>query len=211
MEELIKEINENSDFKYNDYVDFMLNYLSKNKLSSLEDVKHFTYFWLPKKLRYATENDIINLKLFLENICKDLINIEDLDESFIELSRIYNAKSKVFNIINDPVINGNKKLISLDNYIYKKNKSNQQNKDIATTYENSLFIVQEIKDGGQLILKSLSKDKEYKLLLEYPSYKYFKAGDILQAVIKRKIFYVFWEIEELIALYPNQSIKYLEK
>ena len=121
--------------------------------------------------------------------------------------RVYKAKNLLQKMTKDPVIAFNPLVIDLDKYRNKKKKTNYG--EIATTYEQSLFEVQECKEGGQIILNKLTQNKQYKLLLEYPVYKYLKKGDILHAVIKRKLFYVYWELEEIKAYYLPQAINLL--
>lgn len=85
-------------------------------------------------------------------------------------------------------------VLSLESY--KRKKTRQENtKDAitATIYDKGIYTIKEIKEGGQVVLDRAGK--EYKMLLEYPTYKQLEAGMRLKALLKRKVFYVYWEIE----------------
>ena len=196
MEELIKKVNKEKNFIYNEYVKLTLSFLAKHKLSSSDDVKYFINYWIPNKIRYANEDYILKLKYYIQDTFKDLID-DNFECDITELLRIYKVKNLILKSINDPVLDGNAKIIIFDNYIHKKNKK----EDVATTYQKSKFIVKEIKDGGQIIFESLFKNKQYKCLIEYPIYKYLKVNDILSMTLKRKLFYVYWEIDELYLIF----------
>ena len=81
---------------------------------------------------------------------------------------------------------------------------------MATTYEQAIFEVTECKEGGQIVLNKLGQSKQYKLLLEYPAYKYIRKGDIIHAIIKRRLFYVYWEIEEIKAYYLPEAVELMK-
>jgi len=80
---------------------------------------------------------------------------------------------------------------------------------MATTYEQAVFKVEECKEGGQVVLVKLYQDKQYKLLLDFPTCKYFKKGDLIHAIIKRKLFYVYWELQEIKSYYLPEALAYL--
>lgn len=85
-------------------------------------------------------------------------------------------------------------VISLDVYKDKvKVKTKAKKEDMATTYDRGIYTIKEIKEGGQVVLDRAGK--EYKILLEYPHYKYLAEGMRLKALLKRKLFYVYWEVE----------------
>lgn len=219
MEEIKEKINSN--YGYMNLKDNQKkeidSFLEKSKDLSIKNIKYFLLFVLPTKLKYASENDIYNIIYTIQSITIEKLSHEEslefskiLEDLSSILSRIYKCKKYLFGLTSDPIINNDIRLVSLEKYKSKKMKK----LDISTTYEKSAFEVKETKDGGQVILikpNSISSDKEYKLLLEYPGYKYIKKGDIINCTIKRKLFYVYWEIDELNYMYPQESKKYLKE
>lgn len=205
-------------------IEIFRNYIIANGLDRKEEefnkelLDKLVLLWLPRNKKYLSEAQIYQIIYTLHDIFsyinkERLINSEQTEESTIlelygeEYMRVYKAKNLLQKMTKDPVISFNPLVIDLDRYRNKKKKTNYG--EIATTYEQSLFEVQECKEGGQIILSKLTQNKQYKLLLEYPVYKYLKKGDILHAVIKRKLFYVYWELEEIKAYYLPQAINLL--
>lgn len=124
-----------------------------------------------------------------------------------EYMRLYKVRNKLLSLTKDPVIAIDPLVIDLNRYRQKKNKGGYQ--EIATTYEQAIFKVIECKEGGQVTLAKPRQNKEYKLLLEYPVYKDLKPGDLIHATIKRKLFYVYWELEEIKSYYLPEAIVFL--
>ena len=205
-------------------IEIFRNYIIANGLDRKEEefnkelLDKLVLLWLPRNKKYLSEAQIYQVIYTLHDISsyinkERVINGEQTEESTIlelygeEYMRVYKAKNLLQKMTKDPVIAFNPLVIDLDKYRNKKKKTSYG--EIATTYEQSLFEVQECKEGGQIILNKLTQNKQYKLLLEYPVYKYLKKGDILHAVIKRKLFYVYWELEEIKAYYLPQAINLL--
>lgn len=90
------------------------------------------------------------------------------------------------------------KVYSFENYVHKKNKKKQKTSDYI--FEKQTFLVKSKQEGGQIILTG-KNNREYKLLLEYPYYKYLEPGDKIRCKLKRKLFYVYWEIDEFVDVY----------
>lgn len=124
-----------------------------------------------------------------------------------EYMRLYKVRNKLSSLTKDPVIAVDPLVIDLNRYRQRKNKGGYQ--DLATTYEQAIFKVVECKEGGQVTLTKPRANKEYKLLLEYPIYKDLKPGDLIHATIKRKLFYVYWELEEIKSYYLPEAIVFL--
>lgn len=178
--------------------------------------------WLPKNKKYLGEAEIYQIIYTIH----DLVNyieqksgtLSEQDEAvspeentILQLygeayMRIYKARNLLQQITKDPIISVNPIVVDLERY---KDRRKKTYNEIATTYEQALFEIQECKDGGQIIMCKIGYNKQYKLLLEYPAYKYLRKGDILHAVIKRKLFYVYWELEEIKAYYLPQALSYL--
>ncbi len=202
-------------------IDIFKNYIN----STVPDIKvddfdigmvdRLLLYWLPKNKRYisetqmdqilATIGDVYAYILSQNNTNEELPSILDLYVD--EYKRVCKAKYMLLSMTLDPVISIDPIIIGFERYKNKRNK--QAGGDRATTYVQALFEVLECKDGGLVVLSKLGTDKTYKILLEYPTYKYLRAGDIIHAIIRRKLFYVYWEFEELRGYYLQQAIKFL--
>lgn len=206
-------------------IEIFKHYISINELDIREEDFHqqllekMLLVWLPRNKKYLGEAEIYqiiytihDIMTYIEKKVVEEGHNASIEESTIlklygeEYMRVYKAKSLLQQMTSDPVIAVDPIIIDLDRYRSKKKRGAYS--DIATTYEQALFEVQECKEGGQIILNKIGQTKQYKMLLEYPAYKYLRAGDILQAVIKRKLFYVYWELEEIKAYYLPQAMPF---
>ena len=200
-------------------------YITSNSLDIREEDFHkelldkLVLIWLPKNKKYLSEAEVYQIIYTIH----DLFNYiqtklpqeeqTEKEEPTIlqcygeEYMRVYKARNLLQRITKDPVISVDPFVVDLDKYRYKKEKKSYG--EIATTYEQALFEVQECKEGGQVILNKIGQTKQYKLLLEYPAYKYLRKGDILHVTLKRKLFYVYWELEEIKAYYLPQALELL--
>ncbi|MBE6023027.1 MAG: hypothetical protein E7231_07315 [Cellulosilyticum sp.] len=199
-------------------IEVFKNYIMANCLEmreeafDKEELNKLILFWLPRNKKYLSEAEIYQVVYTIHDLF-NYMHKEDELSTILELygeeyMRIYKAKNLLQKMTKDPVISVDPIVIDLDKYRARKKKSGYS--EIATTYEQALFEVQECKEGGQVILNKPSHNKQYKLLLEYPAYKYLRKGDIIHAVIKRKLFYVYWELEEIRAYYLPQALEFLK-
>lgn len=205
------------------------SYLGRETLSKL------VLYWIPRNKRYLSEaqayqviytiHDIYNYieahreaaetkvgSTKKEDIAADKKVEKPEPPTLLELygqeyMRLYKVRNKLLSLTKDPVIAVDPLVIDLNRYRQKKNKGGYQ--EIATTYEQAIFKVTECKEGGQITLMKPRQNKEYKLLLEYPIYKDLKPGDLIHATIKRKLFYVYWELEEIKSYYLPEAIVFL--
>lgn len=195
-------------------IEIFKNYIVSNSLNMREEdfreelLEKFILLWLPRNKKYLSEAEIYQVIYTIHDIFNYMHKEEEVS-GILELygeeyMRVYKARNLLQKMTRDPVISVDPIVIDLDRYRAKKKKSGYS--EIATTYEQALFEVQECKEGGQVVLCKLSQNKQYKLLLEYPAYKYLRKGDIIHAIIKRRLFYVYWELEELRAYYLPQAI-----
>lgn len=204
-------------------IEIFRNYVESNELDIREEDFHeglldkLVLVWIPRNKKYLSEAEIYQIIYTIHDIY-NYIKQKNSDPSGDEVStilelygeeymRVYKAKNLLQKMTKDPVISVDPIVIDLEKYRDKKKRDSYN--EIATTYEQALFKVEECREGGQVILTKLSMDKQYKLLLEYPAYKYLKAGDLIQATIKRRLFYVYWEIEEVKAYYLPQAAELL--
>ncbi len=198
-------------------IDIFKSYIMANGLDIREEDFHkdlldkLILLWIPRTRKYLSEAEVYQVIYTIHDIF-NYINKEDEMPTILELygeeyMRVYKAKNLLQRMTKDPVISVDPIVVDLEKYRERKKKS--KNGEIATTYEQALFEVEECKEGGQVILNKLAQGKTYKLLLEYPAYKYLKKGDLIHAIIKRRLFYVYWEFEEVRAYYLPQAIQLL--
>lgn len=161
----------------------------------------------------AKANNMIDTEAIQSSNTKESLKNKEVETPTLlelygeEYMRLYKVRNKLFSLTKDPVIAVDPLVVDLNRYRQKKNKGGYQ--EIATTYEQAIFKVIECKEGGQVTLAKPKQNKEYRLLLEYPIYKDLKPGDLIHAVIKRKLFYVYWELEEIKSYYLPEAIAFL--
>ncbi len=203
-------------------IEVFINYIKSNNLTGdlvdIQDIKmdKLLLYWIPKNKKYLSELQAYQIVYTVHDIYQYLLKgSEDkdtntptiLDIYAEEYMRVYRARNMLLKMTKDPILATNPLVIDLNYYKNKKKKSDSV--EMATTYEQAIFKVKECKEGGQVVLTKLYQDKAYKLLLEYPTYKYFKKGDLLHAIIKKKLFYVYWEIQEIKSYYMPEAEAYL--
>jgi hypothetical protein len=229
---LLESINEYTKYvKNNSYVyavqkqgiEIFTQYIKNNSLNGeVEDIKDIKMekllsYWIPRNKKYLSEiqayqivytvHDIYQYILKYNNLNKDSSTPAILDLYGEEYMRVYKIRNMLLKLTKDPILATNPLVIDLNYYKNKKKKSDFQ--EMATAYEQAVFKVEECKEGGQVVLSKLYQDKQYKLLMDFPAYKYFKKGDLMHAIIKRKLFYVYWEIDEIKSYYLPEAVSYL--
>ena len=121
--------------------------------------------------------------------------------------RLYRVNEIVRKMVGDPVISMKPTIIDLQGY--KDYKEKVQHKDTMAMYEQGLFCIEEINDEGYLVLNKLSNHKCCRVLMRRDWMYHFKVNDILQVTLKRKIFFVYWEIEQFKVYYTEKAARYL--
>lgn len=231
---LLDSINEYTKYvKDNSYVyamqkqgiEVFAHYISSNSLNGeitdIKDIKidKLLSYWIPKNKKYLSEVQAYQIVYTVHDIYQYILKYNDinndnsntpalLDLYGEEYMRVYKIRNMLLKITKDPILSTNPLVVDL-NY-YKNRKKQNDCTEIATTYEQAIFKVEECKEGGQIVLSKLYQDKQYKLLLDFPTYKYFKKGDLIHAIIKRKLFYVYWELQEIKSYYLPEALAYLE-
>lgn len=193
-------------------IDAFRKYIKENNLNTDENdftkekLEEFILVWLPKNKRYLSDEEGYQLiKTINEIFCQITQTNETstiVDIYADEYRRIYKVRNMLLGLTTDPVINVDPIIIDLNKYRHQKEPVRN---DLISNYEQATFEVRECKDGGVVLLNKLGNNKQYKMLLEYPIYKYLKKGDILQASLKRKFYSVYWEFEEVKAYYLPQA------
>ena len=193
-------------------IDIFSHYIEANNLDIREEdfdrrmLSKLLLYWLPRNKKYLSDIEAYQIIYTIHDIYNYIKGNEASGETPTiletygqEYMRVYKAKSMLLKLTRDPVVSVDPMVIALDKYRERKKKGTCN--DIATTYEQAVFTIEECKEGGQVVLNKGNNGKQYKLLLEYPAYKYLRKGDILHATIKRRLFYVYWELEEVKAYY----------
>ena len=173
-------------------IESIVDYITTNSIDideadfNKEITKRFILYWLPKNKRYMSETEAYQIVYTVQDICSYIMNKKkkqgkslfkskkDEAPTILELygqeyMRVFKAKNMLMKLTKDPVISLNPMVVDINRYRDKKKKVCTEK---ATTYEQALFEVEKCKEGGQIILKKPHQNKEYKLLLEYPAYKY---------------------------------------
>lgn len=207
-------------------IETFINYIDSNALNIDENelkpsmMSKLLLYWIPKNKKYLTEVQAYQLVYTIHDIYNYIDKNKEaahdkkqqldtptlLDAYGQEYMRVYKVRNLLLKLTKDPIIAINPIVVDLNKYRIKKKKGGCS--DIATTYEQALFQVQECKEGGQIILTKPGQTKQYKLLLEYPTYKYLKKDDLLHAIIKRKLFYVYWELDEVKSYYLPEALSF---
>lgn len=176
---------------------------------------YFLAFWVPRNKKYLAEVEAFNIVYTVQDLQVYINNkYNKAEESPIildlygeEYMRMYKTKKLLREMIGDPIVSMNPTIISLENY--RQHKQKQQKKDSMSVYEQGLFQIDEINKEGYIVLSKVNAPKFCKVLFR-PSLIYnFKEKDVLQVSLRRKIFFIYWELEEVKAYYPAYAKQYL--
>ena len=228
--ELLREIKEYSTYiKQNRYlyevqhvaIDLLIEYTTKEgrRIASAPDLSvildYFLAVWLPRRKKYLNEQQALNMidtiqafQTYVENKYNILNEVPIVLQQYGETyKRMYGIKEVIRQVTEHPVLSINPDLIDMQNY--KKYKLKQSKKERMMLYEQGYFVVSAINPEGSIIFCKLHTNKLYKMMFSPKYLTCFKVSDIIQASFKRKIFFVYWEIEQMIAYYPAQAQHYL--
>lgn len=178
-------------------------------------IDYFLSVWIPRNKRYLTEAEAFNIVYTLQDFQtyleersedkKDFPLVLDLYRK--DYVRLYRAKKLIDEMVGNPIISTNPIVIDLENY--KGHKEKKQRKDTMCMYEQGIFRIEEVNKEGYLGLVKLNSKKHCKVLCRPTLLYHFKEEDLMQIHLKKKIFFIYWEIEELKAYYPSRAIEYL--
>lgn len=227
---LLNEIRDYIDYiKTNSYIfslqrqglELLLSFVEEHKYAIvkqrgyIEALDYFLAVWVPKRKKYLKVEEAFNIAYTVQDLLTFIhrkYNSEEntpivLDYYGEEYLRVYKVNEIVRRMIGDPILSITPTVIDLESY--KDYKEKQMRKDSMAMYEQGLFCVEEINDEGYIALRKLSNNKYCKVLMRKDWMYHFKVKDILHITLKRKIFFVYWEIEELKAYYPGKAARYL--
>lgn len=180
-----------------------------------EMIDYFLAVWIPKHKKYLNVEEAFNIVYaaqdFLTFIHRKYDREEDtpfiLDYYGEEYMRLYRVNEIVRKMVGDPVISMKPTVIDLQNY--RDYKQKKERKDTMATYEQGLFCIEEINEEGYLVLNKVSSHKCCKVLMRRDWMNNFKVNDLIQVTLKRKIFFVYWEIEQFKGYYTEKASRYL--
>ena len=78
---------------------------------------------------------------------------------------------------------------------------------IQSVIKKATFKIVKVKSSGVIEMTCDESGKIYSLLLDYPLYKYMEVGDYIRCRIFKRLFYVYWEIDQVIDYYPAENEK----
>ncbi len=227
---IIDSINEYSNYiKKNPYVysiqkngiETFLTYIHTNyekeepENLALDIIDKFLIYWVPKSKRYLTFTEAYHLVYTLQDmyhyVSKSQKNKKEmpaiLDIYGEECIRIYKVREMLARTTQDPILRTNPTVIDIG--AYRKKVKEKGNHMLLLTYEQGIFQIVETKDNGQVVIKKLLDERYFKIILENPIYKYLKVGDLFHGRLKKKPFYVFWQLDEIKSYYLPKAIYYL--
>ncbi|MGL4736107.1 MAG: hypothetical protein ACRCW2_01515 [Cellulosilyticaceae bacterium] len=204
-------------------IDLFAKFLEQNEyrkaktLLTSDTAEHFLVYWIPKVKKYLTEIEAYNIVYTLQDISTYIWNGQAQEETLEvplileqygkEYMRLYKARRMINELVGDPVIAT--KPLTIDLATYKEYKSKQTKKDNMSLYETGWFRVDEVHKDGYISLHKFDTDKYFRVLFAPHLLAYFKPGDVLQITLKKRIFFVYWELSEIKGFYLQEVVNYI--
>lgn len=190
----------------------------------LDIIDKFLIYWLPKSKKYLSFVEAYHLVYTLQDIYYYVLNAgqgqkdkEDITDqkdrpAILEIygeecMRIYKVREMLARITEDPILRTNPTVIDL--MAYRKKVKNSEKQMLPWVYEQGIFQITDIKDNGQVVIKKLFAEKTLKIILEDPVYRYTKVGDIFHGRLRKRPFYLYWELDDIKSYYLPKAICYL--
>ncbi|OON95544.1 MAG: hypothetical protein ATN36_08115 [Epulopiscium sp. Nele67-Bin005] len=203
-----------------DTIELFLRFLKQDKRFknrqglTKEVVDYFLIFWVPKYKSHLTKLQSHYLVCTLDSILQFVSEDNEMPHSFSlvqtyseEYIRLYQAKQTVVQVSGSPIMRYEPLVISLENYREYKRKRNR--KDTMSMYEKGHFMIEEVNREGYIVLKKLYDEKQYKVPFRVTVLHHFKVGDVLHITLKKKIFFIYWEVDTIRGYYPQKVLNYL--
>ncbi len=180
-----------------------------------ESLEYFLCIWLPRNKKYLTDIEAFNIvytlqdfEVYLEKKYAVPLDVPCVLEGYRkDYMRVYKAKHFLDKMVGDPVLSTSPLLIDLDNYRQRKQK--EARKESMCLYEQGVFRIDEVNEEGYIGLAKLGAKKYCKVLCRPNMLYHFKQNDLLHITLKKKVFFVYWEIESIKVYYPQQAMRYL--
>ncbi len=179
-----------------------------------ELIDFFLAFWVPKYKTHLDEVQCLDVIEAIDDLMEYIGQQQDIPYSLelvemykTEYARLYRTKQMIANLSGFPVISYNPMVINLNSY--KAYKRKRDKKEGLCTYEMGHFVVQEINKEGYIVLKKMAINKLYRVSFRPRLLHHFKLGDVLHITLKKKLFLLNWEIDDIITYYPPKALSYL--
>lgn len=178
-------------------------------------IDYFLAVWIPRNKKYLTEAEAFNIIYTMQDFQSYLEDKHTGDEELPvvldlyrqDYVRLYKAKKLISEMVGDPIISTNPIVIHLDNY--KEHKEKKERRDSMCVYEQGVFKIDEINKEGYIGLMKLNGTKYCKVLCRPNLLYHFKENDLLHVSLRKKIFFVYWEIDDIKVYYPSCATQYL--
>ncbi|NLK20864.1 MAG: hypothetical protein GX308_01990 [Epulopiscium sp.] len=177
--------------------EFFLYWLpKKNKMLSEEKL----YFLFPSIQKYFT---YLKSKYKLEEL-NTFIPVDKFMDEFIRIIHLSKAFSK---FVGNPVLSIDPLIIDLR--CYRQNKYKKSMKEKNGVFEQGYFEVIDIFPDCSITIKKKPTGRYAKVLLDESLVPYLRKGDILHLKMTRRLFFTYWEIEDIKTCYLKEAQKYL--
>lgn len=201
---------------------FLLRDFCKQKEPNLEleelDQRFFDEFflyWLPKKNKNLSDDRIYFLFPTLQRYAtylkskykKEQFPLKISDKFIEEFVRIIHLSRAFSKFVGNPILSKDPWVIDLR--CYKQNKMKKNVKEKSGVFEQGYFEVIDIFPDCSITIKKKPTGRYAKVLLDDNLVPYLRRGDILHLKMKRKLFFTYWEIEDIKTCYLKEAQKYL--
>lgn len=201
-------------------VELFINFLKQDPRRSIQEnldkecMEYFLNIWVPKQCKYLSEIEAYNIVYTTQDIymyikqktCEKIEEPIILDRYGSEYVRLYKSRRLLAQLSGDPVILTKPLVVSF--LAYKEYKQKKQKRDTMSMYEQGIFKVDEINKEGYICLNKIGTKRYFRVLFKPSLLANFKVGDILHITLKRRIFFVYWEIEEVKGYYLPNAMSY---
>ncbi|NLJ88044.1 MAG: hypothetical protein GX327_04580 [Epulopiscium sp.] len=176
----------------------------------------FFLYWLPIRNKMLSGDRLYYLFPSIKKYYKYLRNnykikelnlSKSLDKFIEEFIRIINLSKAFSRFLGNPVISVDPLIVDLR--CYKESKLKKSIKERNGVFEQGYFEVIDISPDCSITIKKKPKGRYAKILLDDDLVLHLKKGDILQLKITRRLFFTYWEIEEIKSCYLKEATKYL--
>lgn len=175
----------------------------------------FFLYWLPRKNKNLSDDKIYFLfpaikrySTYLKNKYKKDISLDKpLDKFVEEFVRIIHLSRAFSRFVGNPILSADPLIIDLR--CYKQNKIKKTSKEKSGVFEQGYFEVIDIAADCSITIKKKPTGRYAKVLLDDNLVPYLRKGDILHLKLTRKLFFTYWEIEDIKTCYLKEAQKYL--
>ncbi|WP_058485904.1 hypothetical protein [Defluviitalea phaphyphila] len=177
--------------------------------------EEFFLYWLPKKNKRLFDEKVYFLFPAIQKYFtylkikykKDIVPIDSTNKFIEDFIRIINLSKAFSRFVGHPILSMDPLVIDLR--CYKENKIKKKSKN-NRIFEQGYFEVIDIFPDCSVTIKKKPAGRYAKVLLNDDLISYLRKGDILHLKMTRKIFFSYWEIEDIKTCYLKEAQKYLK-